>query len=96
MNHSGKPRCRARRPQSQRPMRPPGVVMGGVYGKYLAQVLLAEEQHPVGDLGPDGQHEAFGEAVRPRTPLAEVYDEAADLLVVQGPSGCEVTPRMCR
>jgi hypothetical protein len=31
-------------------------------------VSLAEDQHPVGDLGPHGQHEAFGEAVRPRTP----------------------------
>jgi hypothetical protein len=27
---------------------------------------LTEDQHPVGDLGPDRQHEAFGEAVRPR------------------------------
>jgi hypothetical protein len=30
-------------------------------------VSLPEDQHPVGDLGADGQHEAFGEAVRPRT-----------------------------
>jgi hypothetical protein len=37
--------------------------MGGVRGKHLAQVLLAEDQHSVGDLGSDGQHEAFGEAV---------------------------------
>ena len=28
---------------------------------------LAEDQHPVGALGVDCQHEAFGEAVRPRT-----------------------------
>jgi hypothetical protein len=62
MNHRGNRRCRARRPQSQRPMRPPGVVMGGVYGKYLAQVLLAEDQHPIGDLGADGQNEVFGDA----------------------------------
>ena len=27
---------------------------------------LAEDQHPVGDLSPHRQHEAFGEAVRPR------------------------------
>src|SRR5687767_363441 len=53
--------------QPQRPMRPPGVVVGGVHGKHLAQVPLAEDQHPVGDLGSDSQHEAFGEAVRPRT-----------------------------
>jgi hypothetical protein len=31
-------------------------------------VTLTEDQHPVGDLGPHGQHQAFGEAVRPRTP----------------------------
>jgi hypothetical protein len=29
-------------------------------------VPLIEDQHPVGDLGPDRQDEAFGEAVRPR------------------------------
>ena len=29
---------------------------------------LSEDQHAVGELGPNGQHEAFGEAVRPRTP----------------------------
>ena len=28
---------------------------------------LAEDQHPVGELGADCQHEAFGEAVRPWT-----------------------------
>ena len=27
---------------------------------------LSEDQHPIGDLGADGQDEAFGEAVRPR------------------------------
>ena len=42
------------------------VVVGGVHSKHLMQVLLAEDQHPVGDLGAEGQHEAFGEAVRPR------------------------------
>ena len=46
--------------------------MRGVHGKHLAQVPLAEDQHPVGDLGPDGQHEAFGEAVRPRTPRRDL------------------------
>jgi hypothetical protein len=30
-------------------------------------VSLAEDQHPVGDFGPDRRHEPFGEAVRPRT-----------------------------
>jgi hypothetical protein len=27
-----------------------------------------EDQHLVGEFGADGQHEAFGEAVRPRSP----------------------------
>ena len=42
-------------------MRPPRVVVGGVHGKHPAQVPLTEDQHPIGDLGPDGQHEALGE-----------------------------------
>ena len=46
--------------------------MGGVLGKHTAQVLLAEDQHPVGDLGADGQHEAFGEAVRAGTPRRDL------------------------
>jgi hypothetical protein len=48
-------------------MRPLGVVVHRILGKHPAQVSLAEDQHPVGDLGADGQHEAFGEAVRSRT-----------------------------
>src|SRR5690349_15598596 len=48
-------------------MRPRGVVVGGVPGEDLAQVMLAEDQHAVGGLGSDDQHEAFGEAVRSRT-----------------------------
>jgi hypothetical protein len=90
-------------------------------------VSFPEEQHSVADLGADGQHEAFGVAVRPRAPrrdldhldarigqhrvercremsgpiadeepepgdmLAEVHEEVAGLLGVQGPSGCAVT-----
>jgi hypothetical protein len=41
-------------------------VMGGVHGKHLTQLPLPEDQHPVGDLSADRQHEAFGEAVRAR------------------------------
>jgi len=46
--------------------------MGGVRSKHQAQVPLAEDQHPVGDLGSDGQHEAFGEAVRAWTPRRDL------------------------
>jgi len=49
-------------------MRSRGVVVGGVPGKHPAQVPLTEDQHPVGDLGSHCQDEAFGEAVRARTP----------------------------
>jgi hypothetical protein len=42
--------------------------MRGIRRKYPAQMSLAEGQHPVGELGPDGQYEALGEAVRPRAP----------------------------
>ena len=41
-------------------------------GKHLPQVPLAEDQHPVGDLGPHRQHEAFGEAVRSWTPRRDL------------------------
>ena len=64
MDRLGNRRCWARRPQPQCSMRPPPVVMGGVHSKHLAQVSLAEDQHPVGDLGPDRQDYACREAVR--------------------------------
>jgi hypothetical protein len=48
-------------------MRPLHVVVRGVLGQHLAEVSLAEDQYPVGEFGPEGQHKAFGEAVRPRT-----------------------------
>jgi len=36
------------------------------------EVSLAEDHHPVGDLGADGQYEAFGVAVRARTPRRDL------------------------
>jgi hypothetical protein len=51
----------------QRLVWPLGVVVRGIRGKHPAEVPLAEDQHPVGQLGPHRQHEAFGEAVRLRT-----------------------------
>jgi hypothetical protein len=36
----------------------------GVHGKHPARVSLAEDRHPVGDLGVNGQYEAFGETAR--------------------------------
>ena len=60
MDRLGNRRCRARRAHLPCPMRPRGVVVGHVPGKHPAQVLLTKDQHPVGDLSPNGQHEAFG------------------------------------
>src|SRR3954453_16083618 len=54
-------------------MWPPPVVVLGVHGKHVAQVSLSEDQHAVGELGPYGQDEAFGEAVRPRTPRRDLH-----------------------
>ena len=48
-------------------MRSLPVVVRGIQGKHPTEVSLAEDQHPVGDLGPHCQDEAFGETVRPRT-----------------------------
>ena len=52
----------------QRSMRLLPVVMRSVCGKHPAEVLLPEDQRPVGEFGADGQDEVFGEAVRARTP----------------------------
>jgi hypothetical protein len=42
------------------------VVVRGVRRQRIAQVSLPEDQHPIRQFGADGQHEALGEAVRPR------------------------------
>ena len=49
-------------------MRPLLVVVHRVSGERPAQVSFAEDQHSVGELGADGQHEAFGVAVRAWAP----------------------------
>ena len=58
----------ARWTQLQRSMRPLCVVVRGVGREYPAEVLFPDDQHAVGQFGADGQHEAFGEAVRPQAP----------------------------
>jgi hypothetical protein len=42
--------------------------MGLVLGQDRPQMPLAEDQHPVGDLGPGGEHEPFRVSVRARAP----------------------------
>src|SRR5207344_569563 len=44
----------------------PSVVVGLVPGEDRFQMSLAEDQHPVGDLGPGGEHEPFRISVRAR------------------------------
>jgi hypothetical protein len=40
--------------------------MDAVPGKDGLQMAFTEDQDAVGEFGPDGEDEAFGEAVRPR------------------------------
>jgi hypothetical protein len=47
---------------------PPPVVLGAELSEDDPRVSLPEDQDAVGELGSGGQHESFGEAVRPRTP----------------------------
>ena len=47
-------------------MRPSSVVVGLVLGQDRPQMPLAEDEHPVGDLGPGGEHEPFRVSVRAR------------------------------
>ena len=44
-----------------------GCLLRGIRGEDPGEVPLAEDQRPVGELGSDGQHDEFGEAIRPRT-----------------------------
>ena len=50
------------------------VVMGLVPGEDGAQMPFAGDQHPVGDLGPGGEHEPFRIAVRSRAPRRDFHD----------------------
>src|SRR3954470_21897535 len=45
------------------PRHDPPMAVKLIYPAFV-KLLLAEDQHSVGDLGPDGQHDAFGEGVR--------------------------------
>ena len=60
------------REKPKRSMWPSTVVVGAVAGEDGLQVPLAEDQDAVGEFGSGGQHEAFGEAVRPRTPRRDL------------------------
>jgi hypothetical protein len=68
----GDTRFRARWTQLQRSMRSACVVVRGIHGKRQVEMLLSEDQHAVGEFGADGQHEAFGVAVRARAPRRDL------------------------
>src|SRR5258707_926128 len=51
----------------------PSVVVGLELGQDAVQVAFAEDEHPVGDLGPGGEYEPFGIGVRARTPGRDLY-----------------------
>ena len=48
--------------------------MGLILGQDRPQVPFAEDQHPVGDLGPGGEHEPFRIGVRARTARRDLHD----------------------
>jgi len=49
------------------------VVEPGILGHHDAQVPFAEDQHPVGDLSPGGEHEPLRISVRARTPRRDLH-----------------------
>jgi hypothetical protein len=51
----------------------PSVVVGLVLGQDAVQVAFAEDEHPVGGLGPGGEDEPFGIGVGTRTPGRNLY-----------------------
>ena len=53
-------------------MGPPSVVVGRVLVQDRPQMLLAEDQHPVSDLGPGGEHEPFRISIGPHRQLQPV------------------------
>ena len=55
-------------------MGPAPVVLCRVFGQDRPQMPLAEDQHPVGDLGPGGEHEAFCICVRSWAPGRDLHD----------------------
>src|SRR5690348_6710928 len=66
-------------------MGPPPVVMGRVLIQDGPQMPLAEDQHPVGDLGPGGEHEPFRISVRFRAAGRDLHGLDTSLVVRTAP-----------
>src|ERR1700735_212719 len=55
-------------------MGPPSVVVGRILVQDRPKMPLAEDQHPVSDLRPGGEHEPFCMSVRARAPGWDLQD----------------------
>ena len=51
----------------------PSVVMDLVLGQDRPQMPFAEDEHPVGELGPGGEHESFRMSVRSWAPGRDLH-----------------------
>jgi hypothetical protein len=71
------------------------VVMGLVLGQDRPQMPLAEDQHPVGDLGPGREHEPFRIGMRARAPGRDFHglDAGASQERAGGRVSCPVRSR---
>jgi hypothetical protein len=50
------------------------VVVAGVLVQDVPEVAFAEDQQPVGQFGPGGEHEPLGVSVRPGTAGRDLHD----------------------
>jgi hypothetical protein len=80
----GDKRFRARRTKLERAMRPPRVVVRGIQGKHPTEMPLSVDQHPVGELGPDG---VGAENSVTSCDLQILVNEAAEPVTTQRPDG---------
>jgi hypothetical protein len=58
--------CLKGRELTKGPVRPGGVVVPQVFGQYLVQVALIDDQQPVGDLAAQGADHPLANGIRPR------------------------------
>ena len=63
----------------ERAVRSSPVVVPGILGHHDTQVSLAENQHPVGDLSPGGEHEPLCISVAPHRQLHVIRSIGTDV-----------------
>ena len=54
-------------------VRSSSVIVPDVLGQDRPQVPFTEDQHPIGDLGPGGEHESLGVSIRARAPGRDLH-----------------------